>query len=309
MEDEVIFDDDDFLDEEVIDTPPPQEEPVEDDLTTEVLRLKGIADPEKIKFEDETGAIVEKPWNSLSREEQINILTSQEEVQNDLSNDEIQFLNTIRSKGMSIQDYLNSLQPEPVETLEIDSLSDDDVYALDIIARVGADNVSDEEIDQLIVNAKQNTELYKKTVEGIRNEYKKLELDEKASQENEQLAKREADYQRFANTIFNEIGNLNSFAGSELELSKEDGEQLAAFMLDLDDQGLSSFGRALQDPALMTKAAFWLLNEQQIIEELGKQMQESYKRGFEAGKSVQKPDVVIKPKSSKTTEYFDDDDW
>jgi hypothetical protein len=69
MEDEVIFDDDDFLDEEVIDTPPPQEEPVEDDLTTEVLRLKGIADPEKIKFEDETGAIVEKPWNSLSREE------------------------------------------------------------------------------------------------------------------------------------------------------------------------------------------------------------------------------------------------
>ena len=61
--DEVIFDEDDFLDE-----PVEQEESVQEptgvqdnepeDLTHEVLRLKGIADPEKIKFEDET----EEQW-------------------------------------------------------------------------------------------------------------------------------------------------------------------------------------------------------------------------------------------------------
>jgi hypothetical protein len=32
-------------------------------------------------------------------------------------------------------------------------------------------------------------------------------------------------------------------------------------MLDIDDSGMSPFGRALQDPQLFTKAAFWLLNE------------------------------------------------
>jgi hypothetical protein len=51
----------------------------EDDLTSEVLRLKGIADPNKIKFEDETGAIIERSWDNLTRAEQLNILASQEE--------------------------------------------------------------------------------------------------------------------------------------------------------------------------------------------------------------------------------------
>ena len=41
-------------------------------------------------------------------------------------------------------------------------------------------------------------------------------------------------------------------------------------MFVLDNNGVSAFGRALQDPALMTRAAFWLLNEQQIVEELTK---------------------------------------
>ena len=50
----------------------------EDDLTSEVLRLKGIADPSKIKFEDESGAITERSWNNLSKEEQINIIAGNE---------------------------------------------------------------------------------------------------------------------------------------------------------------------------------------------------------------------------------------
>jgi hypothetical protein len=84
------------------------------------------------------------------------------------------------------------------------------------------------------------------------------------------MAKQEAAYRQFATSITNEIRGLNSFAGQELELSEEDSEELAAFMLDLDETGVSAFGRALQDPSLFTKAAFWLLNEEQVIEELTK---------------------------------------
>ena len=97
--DEVIFDDDEFLDDESIEETPVNEEPTpnpDNDLTTEVLRLKGITDPEKIKFEDETGTIIERSWNSLTKEEQLNILTQQEETRNELSENEIQLLNTIQ---------------------------------------------------------------------------------------------------------------------------------------------------------------------------------------------------------------------
>lgn len=313
--DEVIFDDDEFLDDEPIEETPvdqePKPNPDNDDLTTEVLRLKGITDPEKIKFEDETGTIIERSWNSLTKEEQLNILTQQEETRNELSENEIQLLNTIRSSGLSIEDYLNSLQVEPPVHLEVDTLSDEEVYALDLIDRIGADNISDEEIDQAIQNAKQNEEVFKKTVEGIRKEYVKLELDEKAQEENANRAKQEEAYNRFASSIHNEINNLNSFAGSELELSQDDAEELAEFMLGLDGQGVSAFGRALQDPSLMTKAAFWLLNEKQIVEELTKQMQDNYKRGYEAGKADKSPAVVINPNPSKSKkeEFYFDDDW
>jgi hypothetical protein len=190
-----------------------------------------------------------------------------------LYDDEIELLNAIRNSGMSVNDYLNAIQtPQeaPVQSYKIDQLSDEDVYALDLLEKVGADNITDEELEQAINNAKQNEALFKKTVEGLRKEYIRLQQDEEAQLANEQAAKQEAAYRQFATSITNEIRGLNSFAGQELELSDEDSEELAAFMLELDESGTSAFGRALQDPNLFTKAAFWLLNEEQIIEELSK---------------------------------------
>lgn len=322
---EPIFDDEDEFDElpqKTEDNPNPdnQEQNNEaDDLTTEVLRLKGITDPNKIKFEDETGAVIERSWDTLSRNEQLNILTSQEE-QNDLSDDEIELINTIRDSGMDVNDYLQSLQPTvetPVKSYKIDQLSDEDVYALDLLEKVGADNITDKELEEAINNAKQNEALFAKTVEGLRKEYIRLQEDEEAQIANEQAAQQEAAYNQFAASIKNEIRGLNSFAGQELELSDEDSEELAAFMLELDESGTSAFGRALQDPNLFTKAAFWLLNEEQIIEELTKQMQDNYKKGYEAAKA----DLSGKPKSTlvfnakpqqknENEDFFvDDDEW
>jgi hypothetical protein len=33
---------------------------------------------------------------------------------------------------------------------------------------------------------------------------------------------------------------------------------------------MSAFGKAMNDPALFTRAAFWILNEDKIVEELTK---------------------------------------
>lgn len=328
---EMIFDDEEFFDDELnsnqdLNTQDPNDleslvdvQNEEDDLTNEVLRLKGIADPNKIKFEEETGAIIERSWDSLSREEQLNILSDQNDPNFDLDDQEVELLNAIRSSGMSVHDYMSALtnSVQPKESYKIDQLSDEEVYALDLLEKVGSDNITDEELEQAIENAKQNETLFKKTVEGLRNEYIRLQKDEELQVANEKALKQEQAYNNFVNSITTEIRGLNSFAGQSLELSEEDVEDLASFMLDLDEFGLSQFGKALQDPALLTKAAFWILNEDQIIEELTRQMQDNYKRGYETAKAdLNGKSKIVFNKSNITSQkkqhdnvFVDDEDW
>jgi hypothetical protein len=63
------------------------------DLTKELLTLQGISDMNKIKFEDESGAMVEKSWDSLSNNEKLMILSHQEDPDTSLDNAEIELIN------------------------------------------------------------------------------------------------------------------------------------------------------------------------------------------------------------------------
>lgn len=302
-------------------TTPPSEGDQEDDLTTEVLKLRGISNPNKIKFEDESGAITERSWDSLTKEEQINILADQREHQetnNDLAEDEIDLINAIRNSGMSVQDYMQTITPQinqPQDTNQFDAMSDEDLYAFDILNKVGNDNITDEELDAALEAAKANETLFKKTVDGLRQQYNRLQEEQKQNIANQQQAAAQQRYQAFANVINNQIDNFNSFAGQPIQLSNQDKDNLSEFMLALDEDGSSALGKALQDPRLLTKAAFWLLNEQELIAELQKQQQDAYTRGYNAGKGdiLNKSKFVFKPAkqttSKKDESIWDSDDW
>ena len=302
-------------------TPPPSEGDQEDDLTTEVLKLRGISNPDKIKFEDESGAVTERSWDSLTKEEQINILADQREDQgtnNDLAEDEIELINAIRNSGMSVQDYIQTITPQinqPQDTNQFDAMSDEDLYAFDILNKVGNDNITDEELDAALEAAKANETLFKKTVEGLRQQYNRLQEEQKQNIANQQQAVAQQRYQAFANVVNNQIDNFNSFAGQPIQLSNQDKDNLSEFMLALDEDGSSALGKALQDPRLLTKAAFWLLNEQELIAELQKQQQDAYTRGYNAGKGdiLNKSKFVFKPTkqatSKKDESIWDSDDW
>lgn len=326
--DDVIFDDEEFLDDEEFgkeenpsqEGPEDNKEPLEEnDLITEVLRLQGISDLDKIKFEDDNGAIIERPWSSLSRDEQLSILMNQEAEDTALEDSEIELINYMRSNGMSVQDFVTSIQNQTAQVKEpqrfdVEDLSDEKLFALDLIDRVGYDNITDEEIEEAIENAKKNESLFKKTVEGIRNEYIQLQKDEESQLEFQRQEEQRTAFNNFSNSIVNEIRNLNSFAGQDLELTEEEAQQLYSYILDLDNTGVSAFGKALQDPTIFTKAAFWTLHENQIAEELTKQIQDSYKRGYEAAKKDfnKSSNMVIKPKNEKTStfdDYVDDEEW
>ena len=292
-----------------------------DDFTTEVLKIRGINDPSKIKFEDVTGAVVERSWNDLSKEEQLNIIVGDQEAEeNEISDDEVALINAIRKSGGSVEDYLKYYAeenaPESINEpqYKINELSDDEVYALDLLEKVGSDNITDEELQQAIDTAKQNEELYNKTVEGLRQEYIRLQQDREAQQQNEIAARQQAQFERFATSINSEIQRMQSFMGQELELSHDEKEELSEFMLDLDEDGVSAFGRAMQDPEIFTQAAFWLLNQDKISEELTKQMQETYKRGYEQakkdlGKTTSTSKFVFKPQNKTPDKYIDELSW
>lgn len=303
------------------DSTPPSEGDQEDDLTTEVLKLRGISNPDKIKFEDESGAVTERSWDSLTKEEQINILADQREHQetnNELAEDEIDLINTIRNSGMSVQDYMQTITPQinqPQDTNQFDAMSDEDLYAFDILNKVGNDNITDEELDAALEAAKANETLFKKTVDGLRQQYNRLQEEQKQNIANQQQAAAQQRYQAFANVVNNQIDNFNSFAGQPIQLSNQDKDNLSEFMLALDEDGFSALGKALQDPKLLTKAAFWLLNEQDLIAELQKQQQDAYTRGYNAGKGdiLNKSKFVFKPTkpttSKKDESLWDSDDW
>lgn len=323
-DDELIFDDEfdeiDSQEQSAQQQPVNEESKIDeestDDLTSEVLKLKGISDPSKIKFEDTTGAIIERDWNSLTKEEQLNILAGEIEETNDLDEQEIQLLNEIRQSGLSPQEYLSQFIPqEQPKVYDIDEFSDDELYALDLLQKAGSD-ISDEEITEALEAAKKNENLFKRTVDGLRTEYKRLQDEEEQRIQSQQLEQQQQQYNVFANTIMNRVQNMDSFMGQPLELSQNETDNLLNFMLALDDNGVSEFGKALNNPEIFTKAAFWILNEEEITKELNNQIQENYRRGYEQAKKDLENNksnlVITKPTSQRRTsqdEFVDDEDW
>lgn len=318
--DEKMYDVDEFADD-VNETP--KEEQLDEssnnteDLTSDLLNLRGIKDLDKIKFEDESGAIVERSWDSLDKNEKLNILAGEHEQSHDdsqeLDDDEINLINTIRNSGMNVKQYMQNIQPvQAPQAYNEQDLSDDELYALNILQTVGSDNITDEELEKAIEDAKSNEELYNRTVQGLRQQYQQLQQDEQNRLVQEQQAKQQEQYQAFANRVDYEIQNFNDFAGQEIELDNNEKQDLANFMLNINpNTGLSPLGEILQNPQNLTRAAFWLLNENKIMAELNKQTQDAYKRGYAAGKG-DKSTFIKKPKTStakKQEANFDEDDW
>lgn len=300
------------------------QEPVEQkddfDLTKELLNLQGISDMNKIKFEDESGAIVEKSWDTLSNNEKLMILSHQEDPDTSLDESEIELINQIRESGMSPAQYIQNLQAiePPTPTYEVDSMSDDELFCLDLLDKVGADNITDEELQQALENAKQNESLYNKQVASLRVYYKDLEEKKRQQEEFERQEEQEHQFNVFSDNIIESIRNFNSFEDTPVELSQEEMEDLANYILTRDDQGYSEFGRLLNDPVQFTKAAFWMLKGSEILNEMQKQIKEAYLRGYnEKNKTTQTKKVFTKSESPQNKNnnqeslyaYFDEDSY
>ena len=308
---------------------PQVEEPVNDDYLSDFLKTRGIDDASRIKFEDEQGNIEERSWDSLSKEEKLNILNTpleEPEENNQLSDEEIKLLNQIRESNLTPSQYLQQIQGQPVvqePQYKIDDLSDDELFLLDLESRVG--ELTDDMAAQALNNAKQNEELFQKQVEGIRKEYKERE-DYQLQQEQAELEQQQQEaYNKFQDTIIDSIDKFDSIGNLNLNFDDSDKEELAQFMLSRDEAGNNYLWQALQDPETLVKAAWFILNGEEafnsvsdyFINQIKLVSENQYKKGFEEGKNGKapsRPQVVInKSQTHQRPSYnsindLDDDD-
>ena len=290
------------------------------DLTKELLSLQGISDMNKIKFEDESGAVVEKTWESLTNSEKLMILSHQEDPDTSLDAAEIELINQIRESGMTPDQYIQSLQESkaPVTTYEVDGMSDDELFCIDLLDKIGSDNITDEELQQALDAAKTNPNLFSKQVASLRVYYKDLEEKRQQQVEMEQQQKAEQEFSIFTNNIVESIRNFNALEDTPVELSHEEMEDLANYILTRDASGYSEFDRLLNDPVQFTKAAFWMLKGPEILNEMQNQIKEAYLRGYnETHKTPSRkvftktPDPSANRSNNKESQfaYFDEDSY
>ena len=297
----------------------------EDDFLTSLLKSRGIEDKSKIKFATEEGDVEEVDWDSLSNEDKLNILSSSENTpENSLDESEIQLINAIRNSGMSPSEYLQFIGNGEVERYiqnsqepqyEIDEYSDDELFLMDFMSRMG--EVTEDEATEALERAKANEGLFKKQIEAIRNEYKQAEQENQmqAQIEQEQIAQQQ--YDQFSDQIVDEINNLTEIQGFELNMENDDMQELYDFITGYDAAGNNYLAKALSDPHVLVKTAWLALNGDQMIDDITSYFQkeiasvrkESYKKGVtDTQKKMEKADkVVFKDTHTKLSkEVFDD---
>lgn len=284
---------------------PPSNTTEEDDLITYMLRSKGISDPSKIKFEGENGEIEELDWNSLSREEQISILSQNEEEkqEEDYSQEEIDLIHKLREHQLTPLEYEQYLLRQGANNYEqqlnensrnytIDDIEDDELFIMDLQARV--EDITDEEALAALEKAKSNESVYVKQMKGIRDEYKRLEEEKLQREQYEQELQQRERFEAFSGQVQNSIRNFNSIGQLDISLSEDDIEEVAQFLLTADGAGINHFSKALNDPDTLVKMAWFALKGEDAFNditnyftnEIKKREQASYQKGLADAKKT-----------------------
>lgn len=303
-------------------------------IISEFLKSRGIEDISKIKYEGEDGEEEEIDWDSLDSSEKLSILNQLNSgSENDLDDSELQLINTIRSSRMSPSEYLNYITQRGVDqysqslqganqVYEIDQYSDEDLFITDLITRMGRENITDDEAREALDRAKANEALFKKQASAIRNEYKKIEDENRQYELYLEEQRRQEQYNQFAKSIQDQIVGFNEFQGFELNMDQEDKEELYDFIVGFDEAGNSILGKAINDPPVLVKMAWFALHGEQMLDDISdyvkqqvtKVRKDSYNKGVEdarAGKvkdGSKKPVTAYKPKPNNNPGQISIDD-
>ena len=263
----------------------------EEDIISYLLKEKGIKDPSQIKFEGENGELETRDWNSLSLEEQYNILNTPHDTSDtDLDDQEIQLINQLRLRGISpeefvqmvknegAQEYASTLSPE--QNYVVDDFNDEELYIYDMKARVP--DMTEDELAESLQAAQANPQAFEKQIAGLREEYKRLEEEEIQQEQAINQEQQQAQFEEFQNNVYNAIGSIEDIGGS-IELENEDRDLLAEFILGRDNAGVSYLGKALNDPETLVKMSWFALRGEEALDDIQNYYAEQIKIARQAG--------------------------
>ena len=313
---------------QTIEMEPSKEQETTNDVVTELLKRQGIEDPNQISFENEDGSIEKLKWDDLSLEEQLNILNQKPEsnntspINNEIGEDIQSLAKELEDNNMSVEDFVNYIKNQSIQeyqtflqpSYEVDNISDDELFKIDLKNRIP--DITPEQLENALEQAKTNEELYNKQVNGIREEYKQFEEEQNAQNQAITEEEQQQQYNEFANTIVQSIDSLDDVNGIDIELEDDDKYELAQFILGQDAAGVSNLGKALNDPETLVKVAWFALKGADAIDsitdyfknEITRVRESYYQKGLEdAGGKKSKPRVV-NTKQQEQKKYVSIDD-
>ena len=286
---------------------------IPDDFVSTLLSEYGIEN-RKITYELENGETEEKDFNDLDSSEKINIL--KELIAPQISQDEINAINYMRSRNVSFQEALDQAynkgvheaSQNAVKEYTVDEYSDDELYLVDLKNKYG--DMSEEEMKQDLEFAKENAELFNKKVDIIRKRYK--------AQEDEQLKEQarlqEEQYNNFVESVKNGLNDFNEIPmdykdtsderlGIEVEESQK--AEVWEYILKRDEQGATQFFKDLNDPKKLVKAAWYLRFGEDLISDVTRYWKSELKKSRKEDKPKhQSQTVVTQKKDSKPVDTF-----
>lgn len=239
----------------------------DENVLYQYLKKRGISDPKKIQYEDENGNTAEVDFNSLSTEEQLNII--EELSKPNITDEEIQTIDYLRRNKMNLaqvvdyfanqklQEYINQNNAQ-AHTYSIDEYNDDELYVADLKSRYP--NLSDEDLNDELNAAKQDEDRFNKKVSQLREYYKNQENEQIEAQRQQEEAARE----QYTNTLYNAVNQFNEIAldykddqSDTLEIEAEDKKRIMSYLLDTDTEGKTQFVRDIENPDALIELA-WL---------------------------------------------------
>ena len=297
------------------------------------LQERGV-DPRSIKFETEEGEET-SDFNDLSSDDQYQILDSLAEDNSDLDDSEISLLNFMRTNNWSVQDYNNYIarqalqqytqnQKEPEQTYQIDDLSDEELFLVDLKSRI-PDLTEDEAMDELD-RSQQNLDLFNKKVQSLRQDYKQKEDLYKQQQIQEQQNKQKAAYAEYSQTIADAINRATvmDLGDLDLELQNEDKQAIYNYLVGYDQAGNRLINNTLADPDQLVRMAWMNIKGPEVFKELTSYYKKkisdtartNYQRGYDdakGGRSYNQAKSVVKkrrqPKQNGELSINDIDDF
>ena len=342
-----IDDIEDFMDETQEDSPEIPtideiDEPEEDQYGSDedeysvverFLQERGV-DPRSIKFETEDGEET-SDFNDLSSDDQYDILNSLSEDKSDLDDSEINLLNFMRTNNWSVQDYNNyiaqqaiqkytSQQQEPEQTYQIDDLSDEELFLVDLKSKI-PDLTEDEAMEELD-RSQQNQDLFNKKVQSLRKDYKEKEDLYKQQQVEQQQQQQKAAYEQYSKSIADAIdrATVMDLGDLDLELQNQDKQEIYNYLVGYDQQGNRLINNTLADPDQLVRMAWMNIKGPEVFKELTsyykKKISETaktnYQKGYDdakGGRSYNQAKSVVKkrrqPKQSGELTINDIDDF